>query len=137
MLQRAREGFYTQMEVNRGLPAMLLVKYFEKQGPRWRIHDSFRRQVEFRELNLAADWPSLPPMDVIFLRNVLIYFDLPTRRRILERARRLLMRSDGYLFLGSAETTINLDPGFEPVEIGKVVCYRVRGGSGRSPDPAP
>lgn len=136
VLEKARDGFYTQMEVNRGLPATLLVKYFEKQGPRWRIHDSLRQAVEFREANLAAEWPCLPPMDVILLRNILIYFDVSTKKRILERVRRLLRR-DGYLFLGSAETTINLDPAFEPVEIGKVVCYRVRGSTSCSPDLAP
>ena len=134
--ERARDGLYTQMEVNRGLPASLLVKYFEKQGPRWKIHDSLRRAVEFREVNLAATWPWLPPMDLILLRNVLIYFDVSTKKRILERIRRLLRR-DGYLFLGSAETTINIDPSFEPVQIGKVVCYRLRGSPPGSQDAAP
>jgi chemotaxis protein methyltransferase CheR len=136
VLERAREGSYTQMEVNRGLPASLLVKYFEKQGPRWRIHSSLRHAVEFREVNLAGEWPALPPMDLIFLRNVLIYFDVATKKRILDRVRRVL-RSDGHLFLGSAETTINLDPAFEPVQIGKVICYRVRDPGARSPGSAP
>jgi chemotaxis protein methyltransferase CheR len=125
MVARARAASYSQVEINRGLPAAMLVKHFEQQGPRWVIAEPLRRLVELRELNLAASWPPLPPMDVIFLRNVLIYLDQETRRSILERVRRLL-RPDGCLVLGSAETTLTIDPAFEPLKVGRAVCYRLR-----------
>ena len=124
MVARAREGRYRQLEVNRGLPAALLVKYFEKAGVEWRLREDVRRMVEFFTVNLADAWPALPPMDAILVRNVLIYFDLETKRAILGRMRRLL-RPDGYLFLGGAETTMNLDDAFERVVVSGTTCYRV------------
>ncbi len=123
MVERAREGLYSQIEVNRGLPASLLVKYFSKVETEWQIHDEVRRMVEFRGLNLIAPWPTLPPMDILFLRNVLIYFDDETRKSILKNVTRCL-RADGYLVLGGGETTLMLDDSFEPVQLGKTVCYR-------------
>ncbi|HVS36712.1 MAG TPA: protein-glutamate O-methyltransferase CheR [Gemmataceae bacterium] len=122
-LERARQGRYSQMEINRGLPARLLVKYFQKHGAEWRIKDEVRRMVEFRRANLIDPWPALPPQDVILLRNVLIYFDEATKKAILGKVRRLL-RPDGRLFLGAAETTFNLDDGFERVQAGRTACYR-------------
>jgi chemotaxis protein methyltransferase CheR len=127
MVERARQGRYTQREVNRGLPAALLVKNFRRQGLEWQVKEEVRRAVDFRVLNLAEPWPALPPMDVVFLRNVLIYFDVPTKQRVLANVRRLL-RPDGYLFLGGAETTLNLDDGYERVAADRVSCYRPRGG---------
>ena len=126
MIARARAGLYSQLEVNRGLPAPLLIKYFEKTGDTWRIRDSARRGAEFRELNLARPWPALPSMDLVFLRNVMIYLDLDTKRRILTQLRALL-RPDGYLVLGTAETTYGLDDAFERVPFGKATAYRVKG----------
>ena len=125
MVTRARAASYSQVEINRGLPAAMLVKHFEQQGPRWVIAEPLRRLVELRELNLAASWPPLPPMDVIFLRNVLIYLDQDARKSILERVRHLL-RPEGYLVLGSAETTLTIDPAFEPLKVGRAICYRLR-----------
>lgn len=127
VLAKARTGVYGQIEVNRGLPAKLMVKYFTKQGVDWQIDDSIRRMIEFREFNLAETWPAMQKFDVIFLRNVLIYFDADTKKSILSRMRRLL-RPDGCLFLGAAETTMNLDDGYERLQIGKSGCYRVRPG---------
>jgi chemotaxis protein methyltransferase CheR len=124
VLDRAREGVYSQIEVNRGLPAALLVKYFKKQGLHWKIADDLRRMVEFRELNLAESWALLGSMDIIFLRNVLIYFDVSTKQGILAKVRTSL-RPDGYLFLGAAETTINLDDAFQRVQLDKSGCYRL------------
>lgn len=124
-LARAIRGRYTQLEVNRGLPARLLVKYFTKHGEEWQIRDEIRRAIEFRELNLAEPWSFLPRLDVIFMRNVLIYFSLETKREILRKAARLL-GPDGYLFLGGAETTLNIADEFEPVSEGKATCYRVK-----------
>jgi chemotaxis protein methyltransferase CheR len=125
VLGRARAGRFTQLEVNRGLPAAHLVRYFERQGPHWVLGEEVRRMVEFRELNLAEPWPVLPPMDVVLLRNVLIYFDLDTKREILAKLRRVL-RPDGWLFLGGAETTLNVDDAFERVQVGRASAYRVR-----------
>jgi chemotaxis protein methyltransferase CheR len=123
MVERARQGRYSQLEVNRGLPAPLLVKYFRRQGLEWQLSDEIRGMVEYRELNLNEPWPTLPPADLVFLRNVLIYFDVDTKRTILGRVRRVL-RPDGYLFLGGAETTMNLDDAYQRVPIGRAVCYR-------------
>ncbi|MCB1764783.1 MAG: protein-glutamate O-methyltransferase CheR [Candidatus Competibacteraceae bacterium] len=125
ILARAKEGLYSQIEVNRGLPAMLLTKYFQRQGLQWRIRPEIRQMVEFRQNNLAESWPPIPPLDIVFMRNVLIYFDLGTKKAILARIRGVL-KSSGYLFLGSSETTLNLDAAFEPISMGKSVCYKLR-----------
>ena len=123
MLARARAGAYSQIEINRGLPAPLLVKYFRKQENEWHLHEEVRRTVEFRRVNLNGPWPMLPPQDVVMMRNVLLYFDLETKKAILERVGRVL-RPEGYLFLGSGETTLNLVDRFAPVQHGKAICYR-------------
>src|SRR5262245_12366245 len=82
VLDRAREGRYTQLEVNRGMPAALLVKYFEQTGTTWKIRDDIRALVDFRELNLSKSWPVLGKQDIVFLRNVMIYFDTETKKDI-------------------------------------------------------
>jgi chemotaxis protein methyltransferase CheR len=125
VLGRARAGRYNQTEINRGLPANLLVKYFEQDGRVWTVCPEIRRMVEFHEINLIHAWPSLPRMQLILLRNVLIYFDVDTKKAILERIARLL-DPHGYLFLGTAESTTNLDDSFEPVTIEGAVCFRRR-----------
>ncbi len=125
VLGRARSGRFNQLEINRGLPAALLVKYFLRQGTEWGIREDLRRRVDFREMNLVKEWPWLPPMDLVFLRNVLIYFDLETKKAILAKVRRLL-RPGGYLLLGGAETTFNVDDGFERVTFDKTPCYRLK-----------
>ncbi len=125
MIDRARAGLYSQMEVNRGLPAAMLVKYFEKIGDQWRISDRVRRGIEFREMNLARDCSSVPKMDIVFLRNVMIYFDVDAKRRLLGQLRDVL-RPDGYLILGSAETTYGLDDAYERVVFGKAAAYRLK-----------
>jgi chemotaxis protein methyltransferase CheR len=126
MIERARQGRFNQIEVNRGLPARLLVKYFERHGLGWQLRDDVRRMVEFQAMNLAGMWPPLPPLDVVLLRNVLIYFDVDVRRQVLGKVRRLL-RPDGALFLGGAETTLNLDDAFERVQLNGAGYYRLRG----------
>jgi chemotaxis protein methyltransferase CheR len=115
VLERARQARYNQIEVNRGLPAALLVKYFEQQGTHWQLKPTIREMVTFTEINLAKPWPFLPQMDLIVLRNVMIYFDVPTKKIILEKASGLL-RAGGYLLLGSAETTFNIDDSYRRVE---------------------
>lgn len=125
MVERARAGRYSQLEVNRGVPAPLLVKYFQRHGMEWQVKDEVRKMIEFRPMNLVDVWPSMPEMDVIFMRNVLIYFDVSTKKAIFNKIRRVL-RPDGYLFLGAAETTLNLDDGFERLQFEKAGCYRLR-----------
>jgi chemotaxis protein methyltransferase CheR len=125
VLARAQRGRFNQLEVNRGLPASLLVKYFVREGADWEFREDLRRRVEFRELNLVRDWPLNPPLDIVFLRNVLIYFDVETKKSILAKIRRLL-RPGGYLLLGGAETTFNVDDAFERVVFDKSTFYRVK-----------
>jgi chemotaxis protein methyltransferase CheR len=124
-LERARQGRYSQLEVSRGLPAPIREKYFEKQSQGWQIRDDLKQMVEFRQINLIHPWEDLPPMDVIFLRNVLIYFETDVKKAILKEVRQQL-RSDGYLFLGGGETTFNLDNTFESVQIDQSLCHRLR-----------
>lgn len=126
MLKRAKDGIFTQIEVNRGLPAAYLIKYFDREGADWRLHDRIRRMVEFSRVNLANPWPSLPQMDVILLRNVLIYLSNDAKSSILNNVARCL-RPDGYLFVGGGETMLGIDHAFEPVHVGKAVCYQFRG----------
>jgi chemotaxis protein methyltransferase CheR len=124
VLARAREARYTQSEMNRGLPASLLVKYFERAGTEWQLKKCIRDMVELRQMNLVEPWPSLPRVDVMFIRNVLIYFDVPTKKAILARARQVLA-PDGYLMLGGAETTLNIDESFERVPSCPSTVYRL------------
>ena len=125
MVERTKQGKFSQLEVNRGLPAKYL-RHFRRVGVEWQIGDEFRSMVQASAMNLATPWPrTLPAMDVIFLRNVLIYFDVETKKRILRQARELL-RPDGFLFLGGAESPLNLDDGFERIPLGQAGCYRLR-----------
>ncbi|HJT99681.1 MAG TPA: protein-glutamate O-methyltransferase CheR [Actinomycetes bacterium] len=128
MVHRARAGRYSQLEINRGLPAARLVRHFSRAGTEWQVNEPLRRLVEVRQLNLAAPFPPMPPIDVTFLRNVLIYFQVDSRRQILQRVRRVL-RPGGYLLLGTAETTLDVDA-FERVPHDKATVYRLRGGEG-------
>ena len=126
VLARAQAGRYNQIEINRGLPANLLVKYFEQRGSEWELRTEIRRMVEFCEINLIKPWPPrLRGMHLILLRNVLIYFDVEMRKAILEKAGRLL-DPRGSLFLGGAETTTNLNDSFEPVAHEGAVCFQRR-----------
>jgi len=124
MLEKCRGGKYSQLEVNRGLPAQFLIKYFEKKGLSWHIKDELRNMVEFQQLNLAGSWPPMPKVDIIWLRNVLIYFDVEMKKEILQKIR-YLMQPDGYLFLGGAESTMNLNDHFERLNFNATSCYRL------------
>ena len=112
ILEKAQAGVYSQFEVQRGLPIQLLVKYFKQQGERWQIDPAIRAMVKFRCLNLLDDFTPMGHFDVIFCRNVLIYFDQPTKTLVLERIARMLA-SDAYLYLGGAETVIGLTEKFQ------------------------
>ncbi len=113
-LTRAREGLYTQFEVQRGLPVTMLVKYFKKDGGNWRIADQIRAMANFREWNLLGDLRPLGMFDLVFCRNVLIYFDPPTKARALEAIAKQ-MAPDGLLFLGGAETVLGVTDRFVPL----------------------
>jgi chemotaxis protein methyltransferase CheR len=123
MVERTRAGRFSQLEVNRGLPAPMLVRHFSRVGTEWEVAPTLRRMVTASECNLAAPLPRMGPFDVVYLRNVLIYFDLPTKQAILRRVR-ALMRPDGWLFLGAAETTLGVDDSWERVVIGRSSAYR-------------
>lgn len=123
MLDKSKSGRYTQLEVNRGLPANYLIKYFKKDGVDWQIDESIRKMVEVRRMNLSVAWPLMPPIDLVMLRNVMIYFPVETKKQILKNMRSVL-RPDGYLFLGTAETTINLDVNFTCESFKNVSYYR-------------
>ena len=110
-LARARTGLYSQFEVQRGLPMTMLVKYFAKDGANWQINAALRAMVSFREWNLLADPKPLGSFDVVFCRNVLIYFDQPTKSRVLNAIARQ-MAPDGLLYLGGAETVLGLTDQF-------------------------
>ncbi len=125
VLARARAGCFSQLEVNRGLPARWLVKYFQKKGAEWEIIPDIRKMVDFRQVNLLESWPTMPALDLVFIRNVLIYFDQDRKKQILGRIRRL-MQPDGYLFLGGAETTLNVDDQYQRAPIEKSGCYKVK-----------
>lgn len=110
-LARAEAGRFTQLEVNRGLPATHLMRYFSRVGTEWQIADEVRRLVTFRVGNLisSADWARIPQVDAVLMRNVLIYFDAETKGMIVDRVHGRL-RPDGFLLLGSAETTVGACP---------------------------
>ena len=129
VLAKARSGRYGQLEVNRGLSAPLMVKYFTKDGTEWIIRDDIRSMIDFRELNLIEKWPQLPVADIVMIRNVLIYFDIATKKQILKNIRSM-MSPQGYLMLGGAETTMGLDDQFERVQVEKGVAYRQVGANG-------
>lgn len=123
-VEQAKAGRYTQMEVNRGLPARYMVQYFQRAGTGWQISPELQRHVQFRELNLSVPFPpGLPSFDVVFLRNVLIYFDTATKQSILRRVKQV-MAPGGWLILGTAETTRGIDDGFELARMGGLSAYQ-------------
>lgn len=125
ILNKAKEGVFNQFEINRGLPANYLIKYFTKEDNNWRLKEEVRSKVKFFELNLMRPFQGIPAVDVVFLRNVLIYFSVDTKKDILARVRRVL-RSDGTLLLGSAESTLNVDDNFERNAFGTTSYYQLK-----------
>ena len=114
ILEKAKSGMYSQFEVQRGLPIQLLLKYFEKKDDMWQASSALRTMVQYRELNLLNDFSNLGKFDVVFCRNVLIYFDQETKAKVLDGISRL-MPEDGILFLGGAETVLGISDKFKPV----------------------
>jgi chemotaxis protein methyltransferase CheR len=122
MVDRARAGRYLQIEVNRGLPSPLLIKYFKRQGVDWQLNDQIRKMVRFEQFDLRHKMRSFGPFDLVFIRNVLVYFDPATRRQILQEIHSTLFRG-GWLLLGSAEVPSGLDECFDRLPIGNCTAY--------------
>ncbi len=123
VLARAREGRFSPIEANRGMPAALLIRYFTKVGVDWQVKPEVRAMVQFQKLNLVGTWPALPVFDIVFLRNVLIYFSVATKQQVIRHVRTHLAR-DGYLLLGAAETLYTVDDSFERIQWNKAAAYR-------------
>lgn len=124
-LERAQQGTYTNLEVSRGLTPEVRDRYFHRVGQSWQINDDIRQMVEFQQLNLIHPWDCIPMVDILFLRNVLIYFNSETKQSILNKVQHSL-KEDGYLFLGSGETTFYLDPRFEAIHGKNSLYHRLR-----------
>lgn len=127
VLERARAGLYSQFEVQRGLPVQMLIQHFEQVGDQWRVAESIRKMVQFRPFNLMDDLAPLGVFDVVFCRNVLIYFDQATKQDVLERLAHQLA-PDGYLAMGAAETVVGLSGSFKPLPERRGIYVRALGG---------
>ncbi|MDQ8203333.1 protein-glutamate O-methyltransferase CheR [Pelagicoccus sp. SDUM812003] len=137
VLEKARSGIYTDMEAKRGLDERLRNRYFTRlPNDRWQIHESLRKLVTFRQLNFIDSWPDMGRHHFVLIRNVLIYFDVDVKRQILERVRRRLDRR-GFMMLGSSETTLNIDPGWEVRRDGRAAYYVPRATAGVSGETRP
>lgn len=115
VLGKAKNGHYSQFEVQRGLPIQMLIKYFEQDGDVWKIKDDIKRMVNYKPFNLLQPFGAMGKFDVIYCRNVLIYFDQETKGDVLDRMRRCIA-DDGTLFLGAAETVLGITDKFQPVK---------------------
>jgi chemotaxis protein methyltransferase CheR len=113
VLEKSKAGIYSQFEVQRGLPIQMLVKYFKQIGELWQINPDIRAMVQHRQFNLLHDFSGLAAFDVIFCRNVLIYFDQDTKINIFNRLAKII-EPDGFLALGAAETVVGLTEAFKP-----------------------
>ena len=125
VVERARSGIYQQIEVNRGLPAALLVKYFRRSGLDWQLSEQVRKMVRFDTIDLRKSMRTLGPFDLVFCRNVMIYFDNETKRNIMKEIHSTLVRG-GWLLLGGAETAISLEERFDRQTVGNVTLYVAR-----------
>ncbi len=127
ILNKAKEGVYTQFEVQRGLPINLLVKYFQQNGDRWQIDSSIRNMVTFKSFNLLESPAMLGKFDIVFCRNVLIYFDQPTKSAVLKNIAKQ-MPDDGFLYLGGAETVLGISDEFQLIPGKRGIYGLVRNG---------
>lgn len=127
MLQRAREGRYSELETRRGLPGWLRSRWFHREGGDWRLAREIRDMVRFQTHNLVRPWPPLPAFDLVLLRNVLIYFDHRAKCEILRRTRGVMAR-DAVLLLGSSETTLHVDDAFHRRQIDQTTVYQLTSG---------
>jgi len=125
VLERARSGKFQQIEVSRGLPTSLLIKHFSRTGLDWQLNEAVRRMVHFQQFDLRKSMRSLGPFDLVFCRNVMIYFDLPTKMKMMKEIHSTLVPG-GWLLLGGAESALGLDEWFERQRIGNVAVYVAR-----------
>jgi len=125
VVERARSGMYQQIEVNRGLPASLLVKHFHRSGIDWQVSDQVRQMARFETIDLRKPMRTLGPFDLVFCRNVMIYFDNQTKQNILKELHSTLFRG-GWLLLGGAETAFGVDEWFEKKTVGSATVYVAR-----------
>lgn len=125
VVARARSGKYRQIEVSRGLPTTLLLRDFGRSGLDWRLNDTVRRMVHFEQFDLRKSMRNFGPFDLVFCRNVMIYFDLQTKLKIMQALHGTLARG-GWLLLGGAESAIGLDEWFERQRMGNMVAYVAR-----------
>lgn len=126
MVERSRQGLFSSLEVNRGLPAPLLARYFQQEGRSWRAGAVLRSRTRFTQLNLVKMWPALPTFDIVMLRNVLIYFDPPAKAHVLNRVTKQ-MTNTGYLLMGSGESPSGLNGELQPVCADGTVFYQRNG----------
>ncbi|MZR30186.1 CheR family methyltransferase [Sneathiella litorea] len=132
VLEKAKAGLYSQFEVQRGLPIQLLMKHFHQVGEMWQIDSSIRAMVKFQPKNLLEDLGSVGQFDVIFCRNVLIYFDQITKSKVLKEIHKALA-DDGALFLGGAETVLGICDSFKPIDGQRGVYTSADGGLTAAP----
>jgi chemotaxis protein methyltransferase CheR len=125
VVERARSGIYQQIEVNRGLPTSLLVKYFERFGMEWKLRETVRRMAHFERIDLRNKMSALGPFDLVFCRNVMIYFDEETKRKIMKEIHGTLYRG-GWLILGGTETASGLDEWYERQTVENITVYIAR-----------
>jgi chemotaxis protein methyltransferase CheR len=125
VVERARSGVFQQIEVNRGLPVSLLIKHFRRSGLEWQIGDAIRRMAQFETIDLRKSMRALGPFDLVFCRNVLIYFDAATKQKIVKELHSTLSRG-GWLLLGGAESAFALDELFERKTVENVTVYVAR-----------
>ena len=125
VVDRARSANYQQIEVNRGLPAALLIKHFCRSGMEWQLNEPVRRMAHFQTIDLRNSMRTLGPFDLVFCRNVMIYFDNETKRKIMTALHSTLFRG-GWLLLGGAESAFGLDDLFERKTVGNVTVYIAR-----------
>jgi len=125
VVERARSGKYQQIEVNRGLPATLLIKHFRRSGADWHLCDPVRRMVSFETIDLRKSMRALGPFDLVFCRNVMIYFHAKTKMSILKELHGTMLRG-GWLLLGGAETAFGVEELFEKQAVGNATVYVAR-----------
>jgi chemotaxis protein methyltransferase CheR len=123
VVEYARRGRYRRLEVNRGLPARMLLKYMERDGEEWEVNERIRSMCEFQSINLCATLPTFPEFDLVMLRNVLLYFTQQDRARLFDEVYRK-MAEDGYLVLGNAEQAEDSTNRFEVEFVANCYCYR-------------